>query len=331
MGWGCCSPLRLRADYATNHNDSYWLTNPEQPLTGFARIIGAERTQRTLRTRLGVRMVQERLSGADGLGAPGFTLSKLHDILFNNRNNSAELFRDQAVDMCRSAPIIVSSTGKPVNVAEACDVLARWDLRADLDSRGTYLWQEFFTRASSVPGGPYADRFDPDRPLTTPRQLNTTHLGVRQALADAVQELRSHRIPLDRRWGLIQYHSAAGGPIPIHGCDSSGGRAQSAWVDEQGCFNLMISERRADGTLAPAHGTSFVMATTWKQDRPVTRTILSYSQSSDPTSPYVADQTRLFSKERWIRERFTERAILDDPALRTTIVRPGSTKQMRRD
>ena len=28
----------------TNSNDCYWLSNPEQPLEGFARIIGDERT-----------------------------------------------------------------------------------------------------------------------------------------------------------------------------------------------------------------------------------------------------------------------------------------------
>ena len=42
-------PLLERRDYVANGNDSYWLTNPEQPLEGFARIIGEERTQRSLR------------------------------------------------------------------------------------------------------------------------------------------------------------------------------------------------------------------------------------------------------------------------------------------
>jgi acyl-homoserine-lactone acylase len=33
-------PHLLRSDYVTNSNDSYWLSQPRQPLTGFARIIG---------------------------------------------------------------------------------------------------------------------------------------------------------------------------------------------------------------------------------------------------------------------------------------------------
>src|SRR6266704_3625221 len=46
-------PYLLRNDYVTNSNDSFWLSNPHQPLTGFARIIGSENTARTLRTRIG--------------------------------------------------------------------------------------------------------------------------------------------------------------------------------------------------------------------------------------------------------------------------------------
>ena len=39
-------PHLFRDDFVTNSNDSYWLANPKQPLEGFARIIGDERTAR---------------------------------------------------------------------------------------------------------------------------------------------------------------------------------------------------------------------------------------------------------------------------------------------
>jgi acyl-homoserine-lactone acylase len=308
-------PRLLRGDYVTNHNNSHWLANPEQPLTGFARIIGDERTARSLRTRLGLKMVHGRLDGTDGLGPPGFTLDNVLELTLNNRNHSAELFRDQVVDMCRRQPVMPSSSGPPVNVTDACEVLARWDLRADLDSRGTYLWQEFFNRAAKVPGGPYADQFDPARPIDTPRTLNTVHPAVQRALGDAVLELRKHEIPPDRPWGQVQDRAG----IPIHGCDASTGLDRvTGMYDQQGCFNLMISERRPDGTLNPVHATSFGMATTWNGDAPTTRTILAYSQSSDPTRPHVDDQTRLFSQKRWVVERFAEHEITGDPALRVT-------------
>ncbi len=55
-------PSLFRDDYVTNSNDSYWLANPAQPLEGFDRIIGDERTERSLRTRTGLRIVGDQLA-----------------------------------------------------------------------------------------------------------------------------------------------------------------------------------------------------------------------------------------------------------------------------
>ena len=61
--------------------------------------------------------------------------------------------------------------------------------------------------------------------------------------------------------------------------------------------------------------------------RVVPRTILTYSQSTDPTSPFSSDQTRLFSKEKWVTFPFTttthplrypRRAISRSPSTTTT-------------
>lgn len=69
------------------------------------------------------------------------------------------------------------------------------------------------------------------------------------------------------------------------------------------------------------HGTSHVQAVGWDDGRcPVARTLLAYSQSSDPGSPHHADQTLLYSQERWVTARFCERDILRDPALRVVRV-----------
>jgi acyl-homoserine-lactone acylase len=73
-------PYLLRNDYVTNSNESFWLSNPHQPLTGFARIIGTENTARTPRTRIGLLEVQARINGTDGLGPPGFTLADMRHL-----------------------------------------------------------------------------------------------------------------------------------------------------------------------------------------------------------------------------------------------------------
>ncbi len=98
-------PTMFRRDYVANSNDSYWLTNPAQPLEGFARIIGDERTPRTLRTRLGLTMLEQRLAGTDGYAGDKFSLNKLRRIEFNDRLYGAELFRSTLASFCHSNPI----------------------------------------------------------------------------------------------------------------------------------------------------------------------------------------------------------------------------------
>eukprot|EP00918_Siedleckia_nematoides_P014166 GHVU01030795.1.p1 GENE.GHVU01030795.1~~GHVU01030795.1.p1 ORF type:complete len:172 (-),score=30.98 GHVU01030795.1:218-688(-) len=45
-------PEAFRKDWVINANDSYWLPNPKQRLEGFARIIGCEECERSLRQRM---------------------------------------------------------------------------------------------------------------------------------------------------------------------------------------------------------------------------------------------------------------------------------------
>jgi acyl-homoserine-lactone acylase len=49
--------------------------------------------------------------------------------------------------------------------------------------------------------------------------------------------------------------------------------------------------------------------------------LLTYSQSSDPTSPHHSDQTELYSAGRTVPERFCEKDILASPALRVVHAR----------
>ena len=76
-------PTLFRDDYVENSNDSYWLSNPQQPLEGFARIIGDERTERALRTRSGLVMIEQRLAGTDGRPGNRFTRQQLQDTVFD--------------------------------------------------------------------------------------------------------------------------------------------------------------------------------------------------------------------------------------------------------
>lgn len=66
---------------------------------------------------------------------------------------------------------------------------------------------------------------------------------------------------------------------------------------------------------------SYVQAVGWDGSKcPVARTLLTYSQSSNPKSPHFSDQTELYSGERWVTSRFCERDIARSPALRVVRV-----------
>ena len=119
-------------------------------------MIGDEATTRSLRTRLGLVMIEQRLAGADGLSGKGFTLRKLARVALGNRQYAGELWRDELVAFCEQNPSLTGAAG-PVDVSGACPVLAAWDLRDDLDSAGAILFRRFVSQLlgnfTSLPTG----------------------------------------------------------------------------------------------------------------------------------------------------------------------------------
>src|SRR5947209_7069817 len=135
-------PHLLREDFVTNSNNSYWLSNPKHPLTGFARIIGDEETERSLRTRIGLIMTEEQIEKG------GFTREAMQNMVFSDRQYGGELVRDEAVNMCRGFPGGLAPSEKgPVAAGEACNVLAAWDLHENLESKGAMRFRGFLERA----------------------------------------------------------------------------------------------------------------------------------------------------------------------------------------
>ncbi|TDB98405.1 penicillin acylase family protein [Actinomadura sp. 7K534] len=282
-------PVLHRADYVTNSNDSYWLSNPRQPLNGYDRIIGDEDAERTLRTRSGLVAVQDRL------GQGRFTRPDMQDLVFANRNIAGELAAEGSVKMCRE-----------MRLGEPCDVLAKWDKTADTGSRGALLFDRYWRKATAA-WDLWKTPFDVSDPVNTPRDFNTASWAARKALVDAVGELRASNIPLDAPLGDHQYVIRNGERIPVGGGTEDLGilnKIEARWTPGQGYTEV--------GT-----GSSYVQVVSFDGDRcPDTRTLMTYSQSADPTSPHYADQTRLFSKKGWVTGRFCQDEITKAPGLK---------------
>jgi acyl-homoserine-lactone acylase len=309
-------PSLLRRDYVTNSNDSYWLSSPHHPLTGFARVIGDEGTARTLRTRIGLIQVQARINGTDGHGPGGFTRTDMQNLDLSDLDYAAVLTRNALVRMCRkfqaAGGYAPTSGGGRVRIHAACAILARWNLRWDVGQRGAVLFGAFWGLASSAQPSPFAHPFRLSNPVRTPFGLNTSNPAVRTALGDAIRQLRKAHIPLGATVGSVQHVTDHGRQIPIPGGPG----------DPDGIYNA-ISARSfpGDSPTAPDQGSSFIQVVTWNHTAcPDGATILTYSESSNPASPHHADQTRLFSQKQWLPDRFCGSQIKADPQLQVTTV-----------
>lgn len=305
-------PLVLRSDYAANSNDSAWLANPKQLLDGLPLIIGASATTQSVRTRMAFTQIADRLSGADGKGGNRFSPAKLEAIFFDNRSYAAELTTDALVALCQATPTATSSAGNVVDLRAACGVLAAWSKRMDFGAVGVPVFREFWRSARNIPGL-FAVPFSAADPVNTPRQVNvgnaTVSAALLKALADSVEKMAANSVNLNATLGTQQYALAGSTRIPINGGD-----------EFEGTFNKMTPALGLTpaGYTPIASGSSYIQVVTWDANGPVARGILTYSQSTDPASPYAADQTLLYSTGKFANLPYKQSDIAADPALKTT-------------
>ncbi|WTB02701.1 penicillin acylase family protein [Streptomyces avidinii] len=305
------APTLEGAPYAENSNDSAWLANADRPLTGYERIWGTVATPRSLRTRGAVEDVS-------AMAAKGrLTVADLQKQQFANRAPAGDLAAADAAKACAALPggAATASNGSTVDVSAACGVLAGWDRTTDSASRGALLFDRFWRRltASTPARDLWLVPFSAADPVRTPRTLNPAAPGIGRALADAVAELKAAGIALDAPLGEHQFVVRGGRKLPVGG----GTEALGVWNKIEAPWNAA-----AGGYPEVVHGSSHIQAVGWDGGRcPVARTLLTYSQSSNPGSPYYADQTRLYSEERWVTARFCEREILTSPKLKVVPVR----------
>ena len=199
-------------------------------------------------------------------------------------------------------------------------MLANWDLRENSDSRGALLFRRFWARAKGAAPSPWRVPFDPDDPVRTPNTLDTENPQVRQALTSAVSDLNGAQIPLDAPLGEFQFVTRNGVRIPIHG---------GPGVD--GNFNaLNVQWAEGKGPQEVEHGSSYVQVVGWGRGRcPDARTILTYSQSVNPDSPFYMDQTRRYSGKRWVPVRFCARSVRRHTRTKTTLRGGKPTRMVR--
>ena len=296
------APYVLRSDYVANSNDGYWLSNARALLTGpapfgFSPLYGPVGVEQKLRTRIGFKQIEEALAGDRRLH-----MREVQQLVFANRVHAAELVLPELLPQC--------ARSGDLNLVRACDVLAAWDKRADLDSRGAVLFREFWNTAAEIPGK-WAIPLDIADPVNTPRGVAPDAIPVMlSALNAAVKKLQALNVPLDGRLGDYQSETRGGVRTPIHG----------AIGDIDGSYNSIHfgSALESDGYRQIVWGTSYVQAVSFDETGPVAQAILLYGQSVDPASPYYGDQIGLYSQKTWPSLPFTPAQIKADPRYMVT-------------
>ncbi|MFK7974881.1 MAG: penicillin acylase family protein [Halioglobus sp.] len=295
---GANQPFIYRNDYVTNSNDSFWLANPNQPITDALEVYGDIEDERTLRTRSGLMMVAARQAGTDGLPGNTFDIDSLLDRMLSNQHIAGQLLRDDLVTLCKAQPNVTVDE-VVVDISTACTALENWDLTSNLDSRGSHVFREFLRilhagdNARFLPeeGLNYAIPFSVDDPINTPRGLTNDNPGALDALARAVQLLNDAGIAMDAALGDLQSVTRNGERIPLHGGEE--------W---EGVFNKMsLNFAGADGyPEITGSSASWIMAVSFNEEGLQAKGNLTYSQSTNTESVHYADQTKLFSEKAFI-------------------------------
>jgi acyl-homoserine-lactone acylase len=195
-------------------------------------------------------------------------------------------------------------------LAEAVQVLSRWDNTAAHESRGGILFEAWWRRyrpAGTSNERTWAVAWSKEAPTTTPRGLADPARAV-TALREAVPLVRQRYGRLDVAWGEASRVRAGGKDLPVGGC---GG--------DLGCFRVLQFQDEPDGKRAVLGGDGWVLAVEFGEV-PRAYSVLGYGNSNLPGSPHNGDQAELFAKGEMKPVRFTQ-ADIDAHVIRR--YRPG--------
>jgi acyl-homoserine-lactone acylase len=296
-------PQLLRRDFVQNSNDSAWMVNPSQPLSGYSPLISQQGQPLGQRSRFAL----DRLGRLAQQGP--VKVEDLQRMVMDDQVYLADQVMPDLLAFC-----CAESGAAAAVLAQACASLKAWDRTAGLDSGlGFVHFQRIMERLQAVPDA-WRVAFDPRDPQHTPRGLAVEKPAVSEAVSEAmvgsVEAVKAAGLPSSSRWQDLQVASSGGRQTPIHGGPG-----------ELGIYNAIQSVPGANGKREVVSGTSYLQVVTFDSKGPQAQGLLAFSISSDPASPHSADQTEAFSKKRWSVLPFTEQQIKADPHYQALIIR----------
>ncbi|MDD2761103.1 MAG: penicillin acylase family protein [Methylomonas sp.] len=322
-------PLLIRGDYAANSNNNYELPNLNAPLSGYSPMFGAEGQALGLRASLGLRMIEDRLSGIDGRGVAGFNADLIRQIFHQDRNLGAEILVDGIVDDCRANPVGIWNKA-PTDLSAVCNALAAWDLRQTVASRGAHVFNGLIVALDeqNALNNLFETAADFNAPLTTPAGYSANaslRQTVRNALARVSQSLDKLGISPDAAWGEVNKVNLSHGSFGLPGGDGAIG-VFDVLTNNLAATNFAGWETSLSG-VAPQtlFGTSYMHVVALTAQGPVASGLMPYSQASEAGSPWYLDQVPALSGNAWFSFPFSPEAIAADPNLSTMRLSSGTS------
>lgn len=296
-------PQLQRSDYVQHSNDSAWMVNPQQPLTGFSPLISQDGIPLGQRARFAL----ERLRDLEK--SSSISVADLQHMVMDNQVYLAQDVMPDLLQFC------AQDLGADAGVlAPVCASLKAWDRRANLDSGiGFVHFQNLMAHLQETPDV-WRVAFDKAAPQTTPRGLAIERPAVatalREALLASAGQVTKEGLSAQTQWGQVQVSSSGAHQTPIHG-----------GPQELGVYNAIKSIVRTDGKREVVSGSSYLQIVTFDDKGPQALGVLAFSLSSDPASAHSRDQTEAFSQKQLRALPFTEQQIHRDPQYRLQSIR----------
>lgn len=323
-------PQLERRDYVFNANDSMWLANPDQLLTGYQPQQGGEGRMLSPRTKTNARLLAAN-SGK-------WSVDDVSAALFSDRAVLADQLRLPLVRACTATKVVDG-----VDLAPACSALAGWDGRFTKTARGAVVFREWLSRFTAAErkgrGRLFADDFDPSNPVGSPSVPATDVRPWLVGLAAAVRLLQRAHIPVDAPLGGVQREVHTGRLLPIGGGTDIEGAANIVDCCSWGTSSeprTSPGDRLEPGTELRAipevsgvlngypiqEGDSFIMALQYGPDGPDAKGVLVYGNPDDSRNPAYYTGAQAFSAEQLRPLAFTAEAVAQEAVSVVTVSRP---------
>ena len=230
-----------------------------------------------------------------------FSVQDVIALKYNTRMLLAERVRDALIDAVQSR---TDASGEARAGAEA---LASWDGRVAAGSEGAVLFQRFWDGYTAKVREPFATKWQPENPASTPAGLSDPGQAVAQ-LEAAVRSTRlaygSERVP----WGQANRYRFGSLDLPGDGANGTYGTFRVMRFDEAPDGKLRVAGNLEPNRPLTGFGDAWVLLVDFSG--PTTGwSVVAYGQTANLDSPHSRDQIRIFADHQLRRAWYTEAEI----------------------